>query len=373
MAVILSMTKREEEILGWIEEDPLISQQELAKRANITRSSVGVHISNLMKKGLIQGKGYIVNKEPYITVLGGVNIDIFGYPNKALISKDSNPGKVRSSLGGVGRNIAHCLKLLCQNVKLITAFGEDSASQDIKKNCIDMSIDVTNSIVVQNGVTSTYMFITNNDGEMELAISDMEIYKNITPSFISTKMEIINRSALCILDTNLPKETIEFIAKNCKCPIFVDTVSITKAEKIESVLDKIHTMKPNKNEAEYLTGIKIEDMSTLKEAGNRLLDMGLKQVFISLSEEGVYCTDGQSSGLIPALSDKVVNTTGAGDSFMAAIAWAYRKNYSVIDMAYAGSACSAICVQSHETISPQTSQDRVLELIEQAKHKASVF
>ena len=53
------MTQRERQILNWIEENPLISQQELAEKAGITRSSVAVHISNLMKKGYITGKGYI--------------------------------------------------------------------------------------------------------------------------------------------------------------------------------------------------------------------------------------------------------------------------------------------------------------------------
>ena len=53
------MTQREAQILQWIQENPLISQQELADRAGITRSSVAVHISNLMKKGYIDGKGYI--------------------------------------------------------------------------------------------------------------------------------------------------------------------------------------------------------------------------------------------------------------------------------------------------------------------------
>ena len=51
------MTQREAQILQWIRENPMISQQELADRAGITRSSVAVHISNLMKKGYIGGKG----------------------------------------------------------------------------------------------------------------------------------------------------------------------------------------------------------------------------------------------------------------------------------------------------------------------------
>ena len=60
------MTRREQEILAWIREDPLISQQELARRAGITRSSVAVHISNLMRKGLIRGRGYLLGEGDYV-------------------------------------------------------------------------------------------------------------------------------------------------------------------------------------------------------------------------------------------------------------------------------------------------------------------
>ena len=106
------MTQRERQILNWIEADPMISQQELADRAGITRSSVAVHISNLMKKGCIAGKGYIVTRSPYVTVVGGMNMDIGGRPHGKLVARDSNPGTVRMSPGGVGRNIAHNMSLL---------------------------------------------------------------------------------------------------------------------------------------------------------------------------------------------------------------------------------------------------------------------
>ena len=66
------MTQRERQLLEWIRENPMISQQELADKAGITRSSVAVHISNLIKKGCITGKGYIVRTDPYVAVVGGV-------------------------------------------------------------------------------------------------------------------------------------------------------------------------------------------------------------------------------------------------------------------------------------------------------------
>ena len=56
------MTQRERQLLEWIRENPLISQQELADKAGITRSSAAVHISNLMKKGYIAGRGYLLRE-----------------------------------------------------------------------------------------------------------------------------------------------------------------------------------------------------------------------------------------------------------------------------------------------------------------------
>jgi len=70
------MTNREAELLMLISRNPAISQNELAEILGITRSSVAVHITNLIKKGHILGKGYLLKQEDYICVLGGSNIDI---------------------------------------------------------------------------------------------------------------------------------------------------------------------------------------------------------------------------------------------------------------------------------------------------------
>ena len=169
------MTQRERQILNWIEADPMISQQELAERAGITRSSVAVHISNLMKKGCIAGKGYIVTRSPYVTVVGGMNMDIGGWPGEELVAQDSNPGRVRMSPGGVGRNIAHNMSLMGLDVRLLTAFGDDVYAQKLAAVCGELGIDISQSPVIPGGHTSTYLFINDQQGDMQLAVSDMDI------------------------------------------------------------------------------------------------------------------------------------------------------------------------------------------------------
>ncbi len=355
------MTQRERQILNWIEADPMISQQELADRAGITRSSVAVHISNLMKKGCIAGKGYIVTRSPYVTVVGGMNMDIGGRPYKKLVAKDSNPGAVRMSPGGVGRNIAHNMSLLGLDVRLVTAFGDDVYAQKLAAVCGELGIDISQSPVIPGGHTSTYLFVNDESGDMQLAVSDMDIYDHLTPQVLQSRRQLLDGSQVVVLDTNLPAETVAWVAKNCRAPIFADPVSTAKAEKLRPVLGRLHTLKPNRIEAELLSGVAISDDASLRRAADALLETGLHRVFISLGADGVFAADRSGQVLhLPAPEGNIVSTTGCGDSFMAALAWAYLQGSDLERSARAGLAASTITMASADTINPAMSEEALL-------------
>ena len=327
------MTQRERQLLNWIEENPLISQQELADKAGITRSSVAVHISNLMKKGYITGKGYIVHTAPYVTVVGGVNMDIGGWP---------------------GEVPAHNMALLGMDVRMVTVFGDDINAQKIAASCGELGIDISQSPIIPEGRTSTYLFITDEKGDMALAVSDMEIYKHLTPQMLAQRQTLLNASQAVVLDTNLPAESIQYLADHCTTPLFADPVSV----KLKPVLGKLHTLKPNRIEAELLSGVKITDDASLRKAAETLLDTGLHRVFISLGSDGVFAADRSGQQVqLPPLPGAMVNTTGCGDAFMAAITWAYLQGTDLTDTAKAGLAASVIAMESAETINPAMSED----------------
>ena len=175
------MTQRERQILQLIEAHPMVQQQEIADKLGITRSSVAVHISNLTKKGCIAGKGYVLRTGSYAVVVGGVNVDIGGRSFNALVGEDSNPGEVMTSLGGVGRNIAHNMSLMGLDVRLLSAYGDDINGERVAASCSEIGIDLSNALRVPGASTSTYLYITDPDGEMALAVSDMEVCKKNHP------------------------------------------------------------------------------------------------------------------------------------------------------------------------------------------------
>lgn len=353
------MTQRERQILQWIEADPMISQEKLAEKAGITRSSVAVHISNLMKKGCIAGKGYILRSGSYAVVIGGVNIDIGGRSFRPLVAKDSNPGKVTTSLGGVGRNIAHNMSLLGMDVRMLTAFGDDIYGQRIAASCAELGIDISCALQIPGGTTPTYLFLNDVDGDMALALSDMEICDRITPAYLNSHMSLINNAQVVIVDTNIPQESIAFLAECCTAPIFADPVSTAKAEKLRPVLGKIHTLKPNRMEAELLTGISITDEDSLRAAAKALINTGMHRVFLSLGTEGVLAADRERMLKVPCFKATMRNATGAGDSFMAALAWAYLEGTDLETTAKTAAAVAAMTIESEETINPAISADAV--------------
>lgn len=299
----------------------------------------------------------------YVTVIGGANIDITGSPYYNLNPNDSNPGKTIMSLGGVARNIAENLSRMGVDIEFITVLGDDLYSKEIKDSCSKLNISLKHSQTISGERTSTYLCITNELGEMQLAISDMEIYENITPSYLEENLDMINGGVVCIADTNITQESLNYLMDNCKIPIFIDTVSTNKTEKIKNVLHNIHTLKPNIIEAEILSGMKIVNMEDLEKATDLIIDKGVKNIFVTLGPKGVYYTDGKTKGSILPVSTEIINTTGAGDSYLAAVTWAYLNGFDIEQSAKAGLAASSICIRSNMTVSQDISAESIINIM----------
>jgi len=354
------MTNRENEILKFLRANPLISQKELSEQLGITRSSVAVHITNLIKKGYILGKGYVLKEDDYIVVIGGANIDIQGSPVGDLIHEDSNPGVVTMSAGGVGRNIAENIARMGADVKLITVLGNDPYGKKLMTDCNDAGIDMSATTVFQDASTSTYLSILNESCDMDVAIAHMDLFEKVTIDFIKGKHSVIQHAKLIVIDTNIPRETIEYIVNSYSdIPIYLDTVSSAKAQKVAEIIGRFHTIKPNKIEAEILTGIKVDDEKSLIEAGKVLIEKGVNNVYISLGSKGIYYTDGVNSEIIPNPKISIVNATGAGDAFIAGLAYGHLKNYSIGDKARYAMGASIVALSHENTINPNISVETI--------------
>ncbi|MDO4484757.1 MAG: carbohydrate kinase family protein [Clostridia bacterium] len=301
----------------------------------------------------------------YIVVVGGINMDIFGTSDTKLLPGDSNPGRVESAPGGVGRNIAENLCRMGCRTAMLTVLGDDSHAAAIRESSAQLNLDLSHAITIPGRRTGTYLCVNDSDGDVTAAIADMGIYDLFTPDVIAPHMDWLNKADMVIVDANLPEESITYIAENCTAPLACDPVSVKKAGKFKPSLGHFITLKPNRPEAQLLTGVAIDGLLGLDQAGQAMLDMGVKRVFISLGSQGVYYTDGEVSGIQPCKKGTILNTTGCGDAFIAAAVLGYTKGMSIREMAAFGQAASSVCAEADAAVNPDTTFQTVMERMEE--------
>lgn len=353
------MTNREKQILDLIRANPLISQMELSVKLGIKRSSVAVHIGNLIKKGLIKGKGYIVDDVPCVAVIGGANVDIAGFINNETIARDSNPGKIRISSGGVGRNIAENLARLGVNTKLITAVGDDLFSQKIIEDCIAAGVDTSLSRKISGAPSSIYLAVLNKKGEMDLAVSDMEVIEEISTDYLKNIQAVLNRASIIVMDTNLSNASLEYVAETYGNKLYLDTVSTAKALKVRPFLRKCHTIKPNRKEAEALTGMEIKTLAQANDALSFFLDLGLNSAIISMGEKGVVYGSRTERGKFKLNKTDISNATGAGDAFMAGLVCGRMTGKNLKESVKLASIASYLTMKNEKTAYNEITLDKI--------------
>ena len=283
----------------------------------------------------------------YAVVIGGVNTDIWGRPARALVPRDSNPGRVSARPGGVGRNIAHDLRLLGMDVSLIAAVGGDAYGSGILENCGALGMDMSMALILPERRSSTYLYVTDENGDMQVGIADMDIVRCLTPDFLAAHMGRINAASAVVLDANLETETLGYLARSCTAPLYADPVSTAKATRLLPALGALRAIKPNALEAAALTG-----ESDPARAARALIAAGVRRVFVSLGSGGMIAAEGETLLRLPCENARVVNTTGAGDAATAAIVWAGLRGLGLEESARAAVKAGAITASCQGATNP---------------------
>ncbi len=305
------------------------------------------------------------NKSSYALVFGVSVYDICGFTDNNYRCNDSNPGEVRTSFGGVCRNIAECMSRVGVNTRFISILGDDEVGKRMMEHSQVMNYDMSDSLIIKGGHTPTYMSVLDHQGEMVSAVVDMKIVDKFTTDFIDLKADIIKNCEYMILDSDRP-DIVEYILKNFEgqTKFILDPVSGPKSEGIKHLVKYFHTIKPNRYEAEIMCGFEIKTDEDVRKAGKYFIDLGVENVFITLDEDGIYYNNKSQEGKLKANDVKVVNVTGAGDSFIAGIAQGYMEEKSLIDTLKFAISMSTITISTEKTIHPEMSYDLVEQYLE---------
>lgn len=316
-----------------------------------------------------------------VVVLGGMNIDIQGQSASAFLPGDSNPGRVSTSPGGVGRNIAENLVRLGLSVELVTVLGDDAWSRELETSCRSLGIGLSGALRLVGSPASTYLCLLDPEGRLEGAVASMETMERLDPPRLAEREDLLDAADCIVVDANLPEASIAWLAgrygrdgtvrgqtrwaadeggQSARPLLVLDPVSVAKARRAASRLGSFDLAKPNLAEARILADLREEEDPARLAAA--LLVAGLGEAQISLGQDGMYydgfSRDGsRESGRValPAAAPAGLaprNRSGAGDAACAALVWASLEGLGPRDRARAALAAAMIAAATDSTVNP---------------------
>ena len=283
-----------------------------------------------------------------ITVIGSINLD-----TTLRVSQMPKPGETLHAKehftagGGKGANQAVAAKRSGADTYFIGAVGNDGAGNVMRDLLEQEAIDTTGVATLDNESTGQAFITVDDSGENSIMIFSGANNK-FTPDHVKQSLDTITKSDFIISQFESAMDsTIEAfnIARNHQVKTILNPApAIHNIPKdLLSVTDMII---PTETETEILTGIKVTDEASLKEAADQLHALGIEAVIITIGSKGAFYDVNGKSGIIPAFKVKAVDTTAAGDTFIGALSTVLKSDFSNIEEAITyGNKASSLTVQ----------------------------
>ena len=262
-----------------------------------------------------------------ISILGIFVADIsFSGPKIPAIGETILGNKYNVGPGGKGCNQAVAIARLGAKVNFISKIGKDSygelALNTLTKNKIN-----TESVIqdenLQTGVAG--ILVDKNSGKNAINVI-VGAPSTLKVAEIDRHIDIIKNSKIFLTQLEVPKDVTLHclkIAKENECLTILNPAPASEITK--EFYSNIDYFTPNETEAEFYTGIKITNEKEAKKAADKLINLGIKKIIITLGEKGLFYSDGKEEIYLKATAVKAIDTTGAGDAFNGGLAYGLSK------------------------------------------------
>jgi pseudouridine kinase len=371
---------KKQQLYELIRANPFISQQELATATGLSRSAVAGHIAGLIRERKLLGRAYMLPVLPEhrpVTCIGAANLDRKLRSLSGIALHTSNPASQTESFGGVARNIAENLARLGTAVALLTATGKDSSGAALLAHAQSLGIDTGGTLQLPDAASGTYTAVLDRDGEMVVALADMALYDRLDPAFVDSRQAHIADSALVVADLNLPLETVDaLIAQARRCdaplvPLVLVAVSEPKMARLPRDLSGVRLLIMNRGELAARVGRALTGDASLDAAVLEVRAQGARDLVVTRGAEGVLFTRGDAVVRLDAPVTPVVDVTGAGDAFAAAVCWSLIQDSDDLELACRrGLALSALTIGVPQTVHPQLGPDSLMSRMSIANTQA---
>ena len=359
----MTETSKKQQLYEAIRANPFISQQELANQLGLSRSAVAGYIAGLIRERKLLGRAYVLPDGRPVVCVGAANLDRKLRSTDAIALRTSNPASQSESFGGVARNIAENLARLGTTVALLTAIGADSSGAALLDHADSLGIDVRGALRLDGCCSGTYTAVLDRDGEMVVALADMALYDRMEPAYIDARQAQLAGAALVVADLNLPQDTVAALAQQARrnaTPLVLVAVSEPKMARLPADLSGVRLLILNAGELAARVGRPLPDDDAIAAAMRDVRAQGAQDLIVTRGARGVLVTAGDAIVDLPAPPVDVVDVTGAGDAFAAAVCWSLVQDDGAGDLVLAcrrGLHLSALTLGVPETVHPGLGPD----------------
>ena len=249
-------------------------------------------------------------------------------------------GEFRMGPGGKGANQAVAARRLGADVSFICKVGRDifgdNAISGYQKEGIDCS-----RILRSDKASGTALILVDGNAENCIAVAP-GANADLTPEDVDSVADVIRSADYLILQLEIPVESVLRAAKIAhEAGVYVILNPAPACHLPEELFGYISLITPNQTEFALLSGV--ED--NLDAAVERLMQLGVKDVVVTLGSKGSLVISEGAKTLVPSLKVKAVDTTAAGDTFCGALCVALSEGCSLVDAAGFATKASALTVQ----------------------------
>lgn len=253
-----------------------------------------------------------------VVVIGSLNMDFSIRVNKLPQSGETIIADNFDLVpGGKGANQAYALGKLGANVSMIGAVGNDEYGKYLIDNLKSVNVNTDGIKVIDDEKTGCAFVNVDNSGENNIIVVS-GANKNVDESLIDNNIDKIKESDFVVIQLEIPIKTIKYIIDICKRENKIIILDPAPANReIVNLLNGVDIIKPNETELEILTGRKINDRNDIILAGKELLKKGVKNIIVTLGENGSILINNEKNKYFEPFKVNAVDSTAAGDSFIA--------------------------------------------------------
>lgn len=288
-----------------------------------------------------------------ITVVGSNTVDYFSYSERLPLPGETLFGnEMMISAGGKGANQAAAAAKLGAQAFYLGMVGELDRYVDLILDGLKRAgVDVSNVETAEGSYCGAGYVMINTKTAQNCIIIIYGANSSVTPEYIERHKEFILKAKICMTEYMIPIESAQYAMELARKNGVMTVVNPAPAAPTSDAFYKcIDLFLPNEVEAMGLTGIEILDEKAAAETAAFFHGKGVKQVVITLGGRGAFVSDGQRSEIVPSYRVKAVDTSGAGDAFNGAIAYALLHGKDLFEAARFANAAAAVSVTRKGTM-----------------------